>query len=75
MEDGEYHKQNKKIQKMNVEQEDNSDPLPNPRNIFQSIRLRRSILSNDELDRGLLDYNVHILLYIAPIFYILCSII
>lgn len=60
---------------INVEQEDDSDPLPGGRNVYVPAGLRRGVLLRDGLDRWLLEYNFGVLPVICVILYIIFSIV
>lgn len=50
--------------------EKNGDDESYPRNVLQSVRVRRSVCSNNEMDRVLLDYGFNFLLPFGIILWI-----
>lgn len=50
--------------------EKNGDGESYPRNVLQSVRVRRSVRSNNEMDRVLLDYGFNFLLPFGVILWV-----
>ena len=62
--DGESYREEKHKEKI-------GDAESNPRNVLQSVRVRRSVRVNNEVDRVLLDYGFNFLLPFGVVLWII----